>query len=102
MVFGKQMRDRLQAPQANCFTWQRETLCRAELSRTASATAKQMNVILGRVRRSWRIGLIVLSLACGMAQAQPARAEPEQDDPAAIFHVSLPLDGAVIVVTGLG
>lgn len=33
---------------------------------------------------------------------QPARAEPVEDDPAAIYRVSLPIDGAVIAVTAAG
>ena len=55
------------------------------------------------VRRFWQVGLILLvAWAGGTAQAQQVRADPEQDDPAAIYHVSLPIDGAVIAVTAVG
>ena len=55
------------------------------------------------VRRFWQVGLILpFACACGMAQAQQVRAEPEQDDPAAVYDVSLPIDGAVIVVSAAG
>ena len=54
------------------------------------------------MRRFWRAGLILLSFVCGIAQERRASAEPKQDDPAAVYHVSLPIDGAVIAVTAAG
>jgi len=46
--------------------------------------------------------MLPLACACGVAQAQQVRAAPEQEDPEAIYRVSLPIDGAVIAVTAAG
>jgi membrane-associated phospholipid phosphatase len=54
------------------------------------------------VRRVWRVGLILLLFLCSLTRAQRVRAEPKRDDPAAIYDVSLPIDGAVIAVTAAG
>jgi membrane-associated phospholipid phosphatase len=54
-----------------------------------------------RVRRARRIATIV-ALAAAFATARPAAAAPRLDDPDAIYDVSLPIDGAVIVASGAG
>jgi membrane-associated phospholipid phosphatase len=55
------------------------------------------------VRRFWQVSLILsFACACGMAHAPPVRAESAEDDPAAIYRVSLPIDGAVIAVSAAG
>jgi membrane-associated phospholipid phosphatase len=54
------------------------------------------------VRRVWRVGLSLLLVACSVARAGRVSAAPEGDDPAAVYDVNLPIDGAVIVVTATG
>ncbi|HEY4394723.1 MAG TPA: hypothetical protein VGP64_11700 [Polyangia bacterium] len=49
-----------------------------------------------------RVGLYLAALASLATQIGPARADPGSDRPAAVYDVSLPIDGAVIVVSGAG
>src|SRR5579871_56238 len=50
------------------------------------------------VRRA-RVSVVVALLVAASARAQ---ADPRPDDPAAIFNVSLPIDGAIIAVSAAG
>lgn len=54
------------------------------------------------MRGARRVGLCLLAVGSLAAAARPARADPEGGRPAAIYDVSVPLDGAIIVVSGAG
>ena len=49
-----------------------------------------------------RLHLSLLALASLALTARPAHADAESDRPAAVYDVSFPIDGAVIVVSGAG